>query len=60
MFVNSPFKGIIQTGVDPCQMYRVFFFNWHPPEFAECCPVSNRLQNSVRVPDRHPPIIEKV
>ena len=32
--------------------YRVFFFNWPPPEFANCRPVSNKFkEKNVRVQD---------
>ena len=30
------------------------FFNWPPPEFAKCWPVSNWFQKNVRVPDWPP------
>ena len=30
------------------------FFNWAPPEFAKCWPVSNWFQKNVRVPDWPP------
>ena len=35
------------------------FFNWPPPEFAKCWPVSNWFQKNVRVPD-WPPLWLKI
>ena len=35
------------------------FFNWPPPEFAKCWPVSNWFQKDVRVPD-WPPLMIKI
>ena len=35
------------------------FFNWPPPEFAKCWPVSNWFKKNVRVPDFPPPCDRK-
>ena len=49
--INETYTDLIRT---PMLVLQGDFFNWPPPEFAKCWPVSNWFQKNVRVPDWPP------